>query len=110
MQDIRSSNPPKVAGVCDPNKSRVRHHRSLKLGLKLKYLNIFIKKTIDQFCFFAKRTYAHLELRETNKSITFSTVKGTSQLALSVWFCIMNNSAEFQPLPMMEFSFNTLPH
>ena len=40
MQEIRSSNPPVVTGICDPNKSRVRHHRSLKLGSKLKYLSI----------------------------------------------------------------------
>ena len=39
-QEIRSSNPPVDTGICDPNKSRARHHRSLKLGSKLKYLNI----------------------------------------------------------------------
>ena len=39
MQEIRSSSPPVVTGICDPNKSRARHHRSLKLGSKL-YLNI----------------------------------------------------------------------
>ena len=39
MQEIRSSNPPMVTGICDPNKSRARHHRSFKLGSKLKYLN-----------------------------------------------------------------------
>ena len=39
MQEIRSSNSPVVAGICDPNKSRARHHHSLKLGSKLKYLN-----------------------------------------------------------------------
>ena len=38
MQEIRSSNPPVVSGICDPNKSRARHHRSLKFGSKLKYL------------------------------------------------------------------------
>ena len=38
MQEIRSSNPPVVTGICDPNKSRARHHRSFKLGSKLKYL------------------------------------------------------------------------
>ena len=27
MQDIRSSNPPVVTGICDPNNSRARHHR-----------------------------------------------------------------------------------
>ena len=37
MQEIRSSNPPVVAGICDPNKSRTRYHHSLKLGSKLKY-------------------------------------------------------------------------
>ena len=39
----------------------------------------------------------------------FSTVNGTSPLAFSVQFCIMNNFAELQLLPMIEFSFNTLP-
>ena len=38
MQEIHSSNSPVVTGICDPNKSRARHHRSLKLGSKLKYL------------------------------------------------------------------------
>ena len=36
MQEIRSSNPPVVIGICDPNKSRVRHHRNfLYLILKI---------------------------------------------------------------------------
>ena len=39
MQEIHSSNPPVVTRICDPNNSRARHHRSLKLGSKLKYLN-----------------------------------------------------------------------
>ena len=29
-----------VTGICDSKKSRARHYRSLKLGSKLKYLNI----------------------------------------------------------------------
>ena len=28
MQEIRSSNPPVVNGICGSNKSRARHHRS----------------------------------------------------------------------------------
>ena len=40
MQKIRSSNPPVVTAICDPNKSQAQHHRSLKLGSKLKNLNI----------------------------------------------------------------------
>ena len=28
-----------VTGICDPNISQTRHHHSLKLGSKLKYLN-----------------------------------------------------------------------
>ena len=40
MQDIRSSNPQMVTGICDPNKYPGRHHRSLKFGSKLKYPNI----------------------------------------------------------------------
>ena len=39
MQEVHSSNPPVVTEICDPSKSRVRHHRSLKLDSNLKYLN-----------------------------------------------------------------------
>ena len=39
MQEIHSSNPPVVTGICDPNKSQAQQHRSLKLGSKLKYFN-----------------------------------------------------------------------
>ena len=42
MQEIRSSNLPIITGICDPNKARARHHRSLKFGPKLKYLFIFL--------------------------------------------------------------------
>ena len=38
MQEIRSSNPPVAAGICDFNKTPARHHLRLKLGSKLKYL------------------------------------------------------------------------
>ena len=30
MREIRSSNPPMVNGICDPSKSRARHHRNVK--------------------------------------------------------------------------------
>ena len=40
MQKIRSSNHPVVIAICDANKSRAQQHPSLKLGSKLKYLNI----------------------------------------------------------------------
>ena len=40
MQEIRSSNPHVVTGICDPNKSRAQNHRSLRLGSKLKYLKM----------------------------------------------------------------------
>ena len=49
MQEIRSSNPPVVTGIFDPYKSPARHHRSFKLGWKLKYLNIigcYMKETL----------------------------------------------------------------
>ena len=39
----------------------------------------------------------------------YSTVKSTFPLALPVQFCVMNNFEELQHLPVMEFSFNTLP-
>ena len=40
MQEICSSDPPVVTGICDPNKSRAQHHLSLKLDSELKYFNI----------------------------------------------------------------------
>ena len=66
---------------------------------------------IDQlisFSFLFKRTCEQTELKET-KYHTFPTVKDTSSLGLSVYFYIMNNFVELKPLPMVEFSFNTLP-
>ena len=33
MQEIHSSNPPVATGICDPNKSRVRHHRKVLIDL-----------------------------------------------------------------------------
>ena len=36
--DLFGSQIPVVTRICDPNKSGARHHRSLKLGSKLKYL------------------------------------------------------------------------
>ena len=49
MQKIRSSNPPVVTGICDPNKSRVRQNRSLKPGSKLKYLSNSDRLTTKRF-------------------------------------------------------------
>ena len=40
MQEIRSSDPLAVTGICEPNKSRARHHHSLKLGSRMKYVKI----------------------------------------------------------------------
>ena len=49
MQEIRSLNPPKVTGICDPSKSRARRHcrKYLKITSELHYdlafsLRIFI--------------------------------------------------------------------
>ena len=39
------STPPVVTGICNPNKSRARHHHNLKLGSRLKYLKINRKGT-----------------------------------------------------------------
>ena len=36
--------PPVVTGICDQNKSQKQHHCSLKLGSRLKYLNIRKKR------------------------------------------------------------------
>ena len=35
MQESRSSNPPVVTGICDPNKSGARHHRYMTLERKI---------------------------------------------------------------------------
>ena len=35
----KPSNPPGVTGICNQSKSRAQRQHSLKLGLKLKYLN-----------------------------------------------------------------------
>ena len=43
MQQIRRSNRSVVTGICDPNKSQARHHRSLELDSNLKYLKIIFK-------------------------------------------------------------------
>ena len=45
MQEMHNGKFLVVAGICDSNKSRTQHHRSLKLGLKLNYLNI-----INYYC------------------------------------------------------------
>ena len=42
MLGILSSNPPVLNGNRDLCKSKVRHHQSFKLGLKLEYLNISV--------------------------------------------------------------------
>ena len=52
MQEIRSSNPPMVTEICDPSKSRARHHLSLKIGPKLKYLNF----TYDNYGYLSSKT------------------------------------------------------
>ena len=51
MQEIRSSNLKLITGICDPNKFRVRHDRSLKLDWKLQYLNFIenIQRTKNTF-------------------------------------------------------------
>ena len=41
MQEVPISNPPVVTKICDLNKSWTPQHRSLKLGSKVKYLNIY---------------------------------------------------------------------
>ena len=70
MQEIRNSNPPVVTGICNPNKSRARHHRSLKLGSKLKYLNMAERMDKQDQNF--NSSMARLNI---NRIITFSTDK-----------------------------------
>ena len=42
MQEIRSSKPPVVTGICDPNKSRARHRRSILIHFYSKTSRITI--------------------------------------------------------------------
>ena len=48
MHEICSSNPPGVTGSCDPNNSQGQYHHNLKLGSKLRDLNILIPSYIIQ--------------------------------------------------------------
>ena len=48
MQDILSSNPFVVIGSCYPDDSRAQHNSNLKLGSKLKYLNILVSSYVIQ--------------------------------------------------------------
>ena len=67
MQEIRSSIPPVVPGICDPNKSRARNHSSLKLGSKLKYLN-------EGTCYYFKEQRAKYYSKDIDK-VTFDCAK-----------------------------------
>ena len=49
MQEIRSSNPSVVTGVCDPNKSRARHHHNLKCFQICQQISFFIVLNIGIF-------------------------------------------------------------
>ena len=59
--------------------------------------------------FFFPKEHVRTLISKQIKSHTFSTVKGTCSLEISVQFGIMNNFAELQLLSMMAFLFNTLP-
>ena len=61
MQEILSSSPPMVTVICDPNKSRARHHRSIKLGSKLNYLNKKVVFMLDLTAWISYREAASLK-------------------------------------------------
>ena len=44
MQEIRSSNPHMVTGICDPNKSWARHNRSFRYAVTIALNHEKIKK------------------------------------------------------------------
>ena len=47
MQEIRSSNPPVVTRICDPNKSRARHHRNFYIfRIFDRYISNVVSKNI----------------------------------------------------------------
>ena len=48
MQEIRSSSPPVVIEICDPNKSRARHYRSSKSVTFLYILFVHVFITCEQ--------------------------------------------------------------
>ena len=60
MQEIRSSNPPVVTGICDPNKSRARHHQNYKWRKSSCFQETLIKKHQDS-------KTSHLMKRSKNK-------------------------------------------
>ena len=62
-------------------------------------------KCLLENIFYKERTSVPLELKVTKNMY----IKGKFPLAFLVQFCTMNNYEELQPLPFMEFSFNTLP-
>ena len=59
MQEIRSSNPPVVTGICDPNKSRARHHRTYVFFFFV--LDIIYKnnKIVSAIIVIETNTYTH---------------------------------------------------
>ena len=60
MQEIRSWNPPVVTEMCDPNKSGARHHRSFKLGSKLKYLKALLTLLVVLFVIVICRSFCRI--------------------------------------------------
>ena len=44
MQEICSSNPPVVTEICDPNKSRARHNRTLRNN-NFKFCKVYFNQT-----------------------------------------------------------------
>ena len=63
-------------------------------------IKIFFYKEKDQLLFSFKKNI---------RTPWYQIVKGTSPLALSMKFCIMSNFSALQLMPMVRFSFNTLP-
>ena len=61
MQEIRSSNPPAVAGISDPNSSRARHHRSLNEHCSTLFELVAMKTFLKLHCYLSGSLYKNFQ-------------------------------------------------
>ena len=85
MQEICSSKPPVITGICDPNKSQARHHRSLKIGSKLTYITIY-------FIFCLCVLFQHLFLMHTRNQNWKGNFLRNGNLHLRLYVLIMSGT------------------
>ena len=83
MQEICSSNPPVVNGICDSNKSRAQHHHMFIVPVKIRYMNkrrevttYAILDNCSQGTFVREDIIHKLEASGTRTKITVKTMNG----------------------------------